>query len=332
MKFKAMIRVQGSTRSRQLMRLRSAPHFPTALMAMTSIIITISFILNMNCNPIKYNFEIHGHQGYRSQFPGNTLPGFKFAIEKGVKFLEMDVVVSKDRKLIVHHDHHLEKGTCLGPDKKPIQNDILISSLTYEEIKTYDCGSIPNSKFPLQKLVPGTYQPSLEEVIQLVQGNSDGSIVLNIETKHFPANDKIISPAEITLILYETLKKYEMLNKVYIQSFDYRTLKEFKKLHSNATLVALFEGNTVDYIYTAKSISATIVSPNHEWIDKNEVNKIRSNGIRVVPWTVNDKDAINRLLDFNVDGIISDDPLLVKETLSSKIAQGFISHSITDFF
>ena len=272
--------------------------------------------LGLACNPLKKEFEVHGHQGFRSVYPGNTLPSFKYAIENNVTILEMDVVLSKDKKLIVHHDHHLEKGSCLDATGKIIAEDIAIQDLAYEQIKKYNCG-IANPRFPGQQTVTA-YQPSLEEVIDLIKSYPEKKITLSIETKHYPALDIFVTPEEFAGILYDLLKEKSLLNSSYIQSFDYRILQAFKRLHPNAVLVALFEGNTVDYAREAKRYGASIVSPNYLWLNKEIVYNIHANGIRVIPWTVNDEKAVKNLLEMNVDGIISDNPLVVFGILKGK--------------
>lgn len=280
------------------------------------------FLLN-NCLPLSLplnpKIQVQGHQGARAKLPGNTIPSFEYALSKGVDVLELDVVVSKDKKLVVDHDHFLGKEFCLSPDGKTLVEDVPIISLNYEEIKKYDCGTLTMKRFPEQKSVPRTPRPLLEDVIALVKKPGNEKIMLNIETKLAPGLEKFaVPPKEFSELLFELLRKENFLNRAYIQSFDFRTLKEFKKLYPNARLVALFEGNTVDYASIARSVGAEIISPNHQWIATEDVGRIRSQGIQVVPWTANSKEDIQRLIEMKVDGIISDDPELVIKLLSGQ--------------
>ncbi len=263
--------------------------------------------------------EIQGHQGARAKLPGNTLPSFEYALSKGVDVLELDVVVSKDRKLVVDHDHFLGKDYCLSPDGKPLLEDVPIISLNYDEIKKYDCGSLTQKRFPEQRPVPKTPRPLLEDVISLVKKSGRDKVMLNIETKLAPGLEKYcVSPREFAELLVTALRKENFIDRAFIQSFDYRTLLEAKKLYPKAKLVALFEGNLVDYAKTAISVGAETISPNYQWITKEDVRRIRNQGIRVIPWTANSKEDIQTLIDMNVDGIISDDPELVMSLLGRK--------------
>ncbi len=260
--------------------------------------------------------EIQGHQGARAKLPGNTIPSFEYALMKGVDVLELDIVVSKDKKLVVDHDHFLGKEYCLSPEGKPLAEDVPIISLNYDEIKKYDCGSLTQKRFPDQKPAPKTPRPLLEDVIELVKKSGKEKVKLNIETKLAPGLEiYCVSPQEFAELLINVLRRKNFLDRAYIQSFDYRTLVAAKRLYPKAKLVALFEGNLVDYAQTAMSIGADTVSPNYQWITAEDVRRIRSMGIQVVPWTVNSKEEIEKLIEMKVDGIISDDPELVMSLL-----------------
>src|SRR5687768_1566903 len=92
--------------------------------------------------------EVHGHRGARARFPENSIPAFDHALKVGAHALEMDLAVTKDKVLVLHHDPHINPDICLQSGGVTIQNPPLISSLTLKEVKSYDCGSIQNKKFP----------------------------------------------------------------------------------------------------------------------------------------------------------------------------------------
>src|ERR1700709_578415 len=102
---------------------------------------------------------VHGHRGARGRRPENTLPAFRYAIEQGVDFLELDVAVTKDHVAVVSHDPLLHATICSGP-----QLGIPIHTLTAAELRQYDCGAKKNPLFPDQVPVPGTTVPTLDEV------------------------------------------------------------------------------------------------------------------------------------------------------------------------
>src|SRR5437763_10843944 len=90
--------------------------------------------------------QVHGHRGARAMRPENTLPAFEYAIETGVDVLELDMAVTQDDVVVVSHDPLLEASICTGP-KLPVA----IRSLTFEELRRYDCGAVKNRKFPKQQ-------------------------------------------------------------------------------------------------------------------------------------------------------------------------------------
>src|SRR5688572_20870466 len=105
--------------------------------------------------------EVQGHRGARALFPENTLPAFEHALNAGAHTLELDVVVTKDDRVVVSHDPHVNPELCLAPGGARLTKPIAIRSLTLAEVQTYDCGSLPNPRFPKQKRVPNTKMPSL---------------------------------------------------------------------------------------------------------------------------------------------------------------------------
>src|SRR5271155_5053535 len=118
---------------------------------------------------------VHGHRGARAMYPENTIPAFRYAIEIGVDFLEMDVAVTKDSVLVISHDPHINGEICTGPHP-----GIAIHELTLSELRQYDCGTLKNPRFPKQQPVPGTCIPTLDEVLNL---SRLGNVQFNIETK-----------------------------------------------------------------------------------------------------------------------------------------------------
>src|SRR5690606_34634502 len=92
--------------------------------------------------------EVHGHRGARAVYPENSLVGFKYAIEIGVDALELDLVVTKDGKLVINHDRSINKRRCLDEKGKRIREERLIFHLTLKEVQSYDCGSRGHRNFP----------------------------------------------------------------------------------------------------------------------------------------------------------------------------------------
>lgn len=255
--------------------------------------------------------EVQGHRGARDKFPENSLPAFEYALGLGVDVLELDLGVSKDKKLVLAHDPYINEEQCLDKDGNKIKEKVLLYSLNLSEIKTYKCGTLPHPRFPEQKKMEVGYI-TLDEVFELVGAStlpSAKTVRFNIETKLVPGYPQITpEPKEFAELVITTLKKYKMLNRTVLQSFDHRTLVEARKLEPKIGLSPLLENNFIDLNAMAKNLKAKIVSPNQMWINKEAVIRAQKEGIHVIPWTANNKTEWERLIDLGVDGIISDYP------------------------
>jgi glycerophosphoryl diester phosphodiesterase len=259
-------------------------------------------------------FDIEGHRGCRGLYPENTIVAFLEAVRLGVNTLEMDVVVSKDGKLVVSHDPTLNPDICSGADGKPVSAGIRIYNLTYDEIKKFDCGSRGNPKFPEQKKI-AAFKPLLSDVIdsveKYIQQNHLPAVQYNIETKSTPEGDDVEhpKPAVFSKILYDLLKQKNVLSKCIIQSFDPRTLQEIKKMDASVKLALLvfnaegFEGNI-----KTLGFNPNIYSPNFILVNKKLIQKCHQQNIQIIPWTVNEEKKMKKMKSLGVDGIITDYP------------------------
>src|SRR5579862_4610928 len=117
-------------------------------------------ILNPDTRPVL----VHGHRGARAMRPENTLPAFEYAISVGADAIEMDVAVTRDDVVVVSHEPRLNRALCQAPAP---EKDGAIRNLTLAEITRWDCGALPNPRFPYQLLVPGARIPTLDQVFEL---------------------------------------------------------------------------------------------------------------------------------------------------------------------
>src|SRR6187200_3249935 len=122
------------------------------------------FVIILGSFSMAQAIEVHGHRGARARFPENTLPAFEHALKAGADALEMDLNVTKDGVLVVHHDTRINRELCLGPGGAKIKNPALIFETTLNDLKKLDCGSQKNPDQAKQITVPGTTIPTFEEV------------------------------------------------------------------------------------------------------------------------------------------------------------------------
>lgn len=253
---------------------------------------------------------VHGHRGARARRPENTLPAFRYAIERGVDVLELDVAVTKDNVAVVSHDPLINATICSGP-----KTGIPIHTLTLAELKEYDCGAKQNPLFATQVPVPGTRVPTLDEVFDLSRGTS---VQFNVETKIFADHPELTpGPEAFTQMILDLIRKHRIEQRVILQSFDPRTLRVMKELDPGIRRSALFE-KQADWPEIAREFEATIFSPEYHLVTPERVTAAHAAGMQVVPWTVNKPDDWAKLVDARVDAIISDDPASLIAYLKEK--------------
>lgn len=266
----------------------------------------------------KKNFDIQGHRGARGLYPENSIMGFVMAADMGIKTLEMDVVITKDKKVVVSHEPFMSHSICrtVAGEEIPEEEDIAhnIYQMTYNEVRKYDCGSKEYPRFPDQIKVT-TYKPLLKYAIEVVEtftvAHFMEPVKYNIETKCLPEGDNIFhpEPAEFCVLLYDELKKLKVLDRVIIQSFDVRTLQEFRKTHPTIPLALLVENkNGFDANIEALGFLPSIYSPNYKLVDEELVNRCHSEGVKLIPWTVNEEEDMELMVELGTDGLITDYP------------------------
>ena len=261
------------------------------------------------------HIEVHGHRGTRGTRPENTMPAFKEGVRVGVDFLELDLHFTKDDVLVISHDPTLPKTKCLGPDGRPLAQDIRIRELTYAQLEKYDCGSVPQKDFPEQVLVPHTPHPAFETLLKWVNAHAP-NVGLNIETKMDEAPELLPDPKEFAQRVIDMLRRYHRLDKDLLQSFDFRTLTAAKAIEPRLRRVCLTE-NVADFCDVTFKEDAQFASPDFASVTPAQVSLCHAHGIEIVPWTVDEPKDWENQVKLGVDGIISDYPQKVIAYLKS---------------
>ncbi|MGH8724049.1 MAG: glycerophosphodiester phosphodiesterase [Burkholderiales bacterium] len=262
-------------------------------------------------------FDLQGHRGARGLAPENTLPAFERALAIGVDTLELDVGVTRDGVVVVHHDRRLNPDLARGPGGKWVSAPApTIHSMTLEQLRAYDVGRIrPGSdyakRFPHQTAIDGTRIPKLSELFAIAPPR----VRFNIETKLVPeAPDETLAPEPFARALLAEMRKAGVAARTTIQSFDFRTLKVVEREAPEIQTAYLTSGKSSDPAKLPAS-RGRIWSPNFQDLDAEKLRIARSLGLKVVVWTVNEPADIRRVLEMKVDGIISDYPDRVREEM-----------------
>lgn len=266
--------------------------------------------------------DVEGHRGARAQRPENTLPAFEYAISNGVDTIELDLAVTSDNVLVISHDPFINPEHCVDAKGQPPPPELMIHSLTAKVVQSYDCGGTRNPRFPKQQLVPHTPIPRFSDLLNLIKDSklpAARTVRLNVETKIYPGHpDWTVAPEHFVDLVLKALKDAGMVKRTTLESFDDRTLRLAKKREAGLKTALLTSDNHFDYGAALKSAGADILSPDSDWILPEDVQALHKIGKKVLPWTVNDPQAWDRLIKMGVDGIITDDPAALIEYLKEK--------------
>lgn len=261
-------------------------------------------------------FDLQGHRGARGHLPENTLPSFELAATMGVDTLELDVGVTRDGVVVVHHDRRLNPDVARKDGQWVSAPAPTIHSLSFQELQAYDVGRIrPGSeyaaRFPHQKPLDGTRVPRLAEVLRTPK------VRFNIETKLVPkAPDETLAAEPFARAVIAEVRKAGVEKRTTIQSFDFRTLKVVEREAPEIDTAYLTSGQSSDPA-KVHAAGARLWSPDFRDLDAAKVTQARSLGLRIVAWTVNEPDEIERVLALKLDGIISDYPDRVRARMKT---------------
>lgn len=269
-------------------------------------------------------FDTQAHRGGRGLMPENTIPAMLDAIDRGVYTLELDLQISKDKKVLVSHDPYFNEKITTTPDGKYLtkaeSRKALLYKLPYSEIEKYDVGLKTNSDFPRKKNIEANV-PLLSELIKKAEQHAkDKNRVMhyNIEIKATEKGDNKEHPPvdEFVDLALQVIKAGGISERTMMQSFDTRVLQILhKKYPETATsyLVNYKEKKTVSELIESLGFTPNVYSPDYRHVTPELVSYCHSKNVKVIPWTVNDIETMKKLKSMKVDGIISDYPDLFNQ-------------------
>lgn len=267
-------------------------------------------------------FDLQGHRGCRGLMPENTIPAFLKALDLGVTTLEMDVVISKDNQVVVSHDPYMNAAFSLSPDGKPVtkkeQKKLVLYQMNYADIKRYDVGSSGNPAYSEQEKIRA-YKPLLSDVIEQTEAyrktKNLPAFSYSIEIKSEPSeyNKSQLEPAAFCDLVQAVIKQLPT-ERIIIQSFDFAVLKQWKQgveagQYPDVRLSALVTNLRSPQKNSRKlGFKPAIYSPYFQRLSRRNISWLHQQTIRVIPWTVNKRDVMERLKAWGVDGLITDYP------------------------
>lgn len=279
-------------------------------------------------------FDAQGHRGARGLAPENTLWGIERALAVGVNTLEIDVVLSAEGIPVLSHD------TAPNPDIARDASGQWIKErgtpfhhLPLADITALDVGRInPGSRyardFPDQQPHDGERIPTLAAVFERVQALGAAHVAFNIELKRNPLRPgESPAPAPFARAVLDVVQRLGMAPRVTLQSFDWSVLKEIRRQAPGLALSYLSAQqerfNTLvtgdwtngrrladgeDAAALVASAGGQLWSPHFRDLSQSVLRRARLLRLRVIPWTVNEPADMERLIDWGVDGLITDYP------------------------
>jgi glycerophosphoryl diester phosphodiesterase len=313
-----------------------------------------------NPNGTENHFDLEAHRGGLGLTVESTLASFAKGLEVGVSTLELDLQITKDGREVITHDRKISGQKCqdtapvtAGDPSFPYVGKY-IKDLTFDQVRSLDCGSLTQPQFPAQQASPGAKMPTLAEVFELTRQYRASQVKFNIETKVEAGAPEQTAPREqfVDVALRE-INAANMAERVSIQSFDWGSLRRVKERQPGLRTVALtnkdflqagmpgaspwlggidsddFGGDLVDATaflgFDAISPvhgtpqNGTVTDPGYApYVNADMVKRAHAKGMQVIPWTVNDKPTMGALMDTGVDGMITDYPDRLRAVLAER--------------
>lgn len=253
--------------------------------------------------------KVIAHRGSSLGAPENTLIAFQNALDENANAVEFDVHVTRDGVPVVIHDFTLGRTT-------NVSGNPLVRETDYAQIRDLDAGSWFDPAFA------GEHVPTLEETILLIENQA--TLYLELKVHDDDLNDYVIN----------LLTEHDLIDNTVIMSFNQSTLRDLKRLDSDIEtllLVSTFFGDiqpllNLDYV-DHYGIEVSFLLRNQGYIDR-----IQQAGKYVHVWTVNDAERIERATELGVDGIITDDPVLARETIYSTSTRSLYANLLRRLF
>jgi glycerophosphoryl diester phosphodiesterase len=264
---------------------------------------------------------IQGHRGCRGLLPENTIPGFIKAIELGCNCIELDVTVTGDNQILVSHEPFPNVEFCSHPSielTKDNEKELNFYQMSHKEIKQFDCGIKPHPRFSKQENI-GIYKPLLKEVVHKLNKLS-GSIIYNIEIKSKKQTDGLFHPypQKYVELLLKEINDLGITNRCIVQSFDIRPLHTIHKNYPKIKLGYIIRYNSFETNMCQIDFIPNFYVAHYSLVHDTLVQQVHNAGMQLFVWTVNREKEMDRILNLNVDSIITDYPDILIQKLNNK--------------
>lgn len=255
--------------------------YTAIIAAYLALALIVSYAANDNLVYAKWSVLIAAHRGDTLTAPENSLRAVLGSVEQGASAVEIDVQLTQDGVVVLHHDYNLKRMT--GVSKR-------VDELTYDEIAMLSIGTY-EGEGDIDEI---DRIPMLSEVLAALQGQTK----VIIDLKPYGPGE------ELAKEVVNLVEQFEMANDCYIQSFDRQTLQQIRQLNPDIKIgqilyFAVGDLSLLDVdFYTIEQVMLT----------KQLVDRAHRKGREVWVWTVNTDRNLKEVLKFEIDGIITDYP------------------------
>ena len=271
---------------------------------------------------VKYITDVQAHRGGMGLYPEESLAAMINAVNLGVNTLEMDLCITQDKEVVLSHDKFFHHRYATRPDGTPVmagEERVYLWNTPYEEVLKWDVGSKANPDWPEKNCQPAVKQRAAE-VIDAVEAYCKEKglppMKYNIEIKSDPDYEEGVEGRdwphykEFTDLCMAMLDARGLGDRLIIQCFDERALNYINEKYPGHILAYLLEGyeKDVDEAMSKLDFTPQWLSPEHDNVDAELMEYAHNHGMKVVTWTVDDKDEMRRLIGLGVEAIISNYP------------------------
>ncbi|AXF55894.1 glycerophosphodiester phosphodiesterase [Salicibibacter kimchii] len=252
------------------------------------------------------------HRGASGHAPENTMAAFDRALDMNADFIEIDIHMSEDEEVVAIHDSTVDRTTDASGS---------VDEFTLNELKQLDAGSWFDSEFAGEEI------PTLEEILDEYGG--DIGILIEIkDPADYPGIEEKVANA-----LEERNMEDPNDEEMIVQSFDHDSVEYFADLMPQVPLAVLVDNpeDISDERLSHFSAFADYTNPNHLMVTQNLVDRVHGQGMKMTPWTVNAQLRMEHLIDYGIDGIITDYPDRFNEAILDFPSTALIKASVERF-
>jgi len=255
-----------------------------------------------------------GHRGCRGLLPENSIESFQYAISLGVDGIELDVVVNKDKQLVISHEPFFQSSFCLDATGNTIstENQWNIYEMTQAEIEQFDCGTKIHPRFEEQKKFR-THKPLLQELFEKVD-LSKTKILFEVKSSPKEYGKSQPKPSGFVDIIFQEITNFQFKENLIFMSFDSQILEEIHRKNPTYPCVYL---TYLPYKSASSFLKKLTFTPYalgmyHQTIGKKDSKTLHKKNVKLYAWTVNSSKDQKKLIEKKVDGIITDFPDRIK--------------------